>query len=85
MNKVLQHSSLTFALAVVTALAVQFPATAQNTSTSDDSRGYTGQTKPAVKVRKMVQPGSANHCSGKHDTVEYKDPEDMTTRYQARE
>lgn len=78
MNKVLQQSSLTFALGIVTALAVPFPAMAQTTTATTPAATPT-KAKPEVKS----QSASSNTATapGNHDTVEYKDPEDMTTRY----
>jgi hypothetical protein len=83
MNKLVQQSGLGLALGLVTTLAIPSLANAQNavpqnTSAATPAAAST-KAKPAVKA--LNTPANAGTASGTHDTVEYKDPEDMTTRY----
>jgi hypothetical protein len=83
MNKLVQQSSLGLALGLVTALAMPSSAIAQNTAPQNPSAvapaAAPTKAKPGVKAadassKTTIAPGS-------HEAVEYKDPEDMTTRY----
>jgi hypothetical protein len=82
MKKILKPADLALTLAAAIAVAIPFSSVAQNHSsqgTSPTAASVTAKANPETKA--LNASGTPATPPAAQKTVEYKDPEDMTTRY----